>query len=169
MHRVSLLVALVLTLGLCSCHTIDGPEATTGPRNISTLERAYRLANGTLLPAGTVLSETVDATGRPFIHFQLPDGYKLVSASLAAEDGEEPALDDAGGITCTCQKGTGCNPFRASGPAGTVIGCSMKDTCTQCLQQVTALSRSPKGVTLRMDREADILHVAAGISYVLGP
>lgn len=169
MHRLALLVPLVVTLGLGACHTIDGPEVTTGPRNTSTLERDYRLANGTLLPAGTVLSEAVDATGRQFIHFRLPDGYKLVSSDLAAEDGGEPTLDDSGGITCTCQKGTGCSPFKASGPAGTVVGCSMSDRCTSCLQETVALSRAPTGLSLRHDRVADILHIAAGISFVVDP
>jgi hypothetical protein len=116
-----------------------------------------------------VLSDAADDTGRPFIHFRLPEGYKLVSAAAASE-GNGGVLEEEGGITCTCTEGTGgCSPFRAQGPGGSVVGCSMDSRCTKCEQAVTSMDRTAAGVRLRTDRAADILHIDAGISFVTSP
>lgn len=161
--------ALVAVCLLSACTPIAEVEVRSAPSASTTLERDYRLSNGVALPGGTVLSDAADASGRPFIHFRLPDGYKLVSAGVAVEDDGGGVLGE-GGITCTCTEGTGgCRPFRAKGPGGSVVGCSMNSGCTKCEQAVSALDRSDAGVRLRTDRATDILHMDAGISFVLGP
>ena len=163
------LMPAVFALCLSSaCSPIAEVEMKSGPTAETTLPRDYRLSNGVVLPAGTTLSDARDVTGRPYLHFRLPEGYKLVSAA-AVEDGGG-ALEGEGGITCTCTEGTGgCSPFRAQGPGGSVIGCAMNSGCTRCEQAVSALDRSTAGVRLRVDRATDILHLAAGISFVVDP
>jgi hypothetical protein len=160
-------------LGVCSmvaCTPIAEVEMKSAPSASTTLPHDYRLSNGVVLPAGTVLSDAADASGRPYIHFRLPEGHKLVSAAAATENGGGGVLEEEGGITCTCTEGTGgCSPFRAQGPGGSAIGCSMDSRCTKCEQAVTSLDRTGAGVRLRTDRAADILHVAAGISFVTDP
>jgi hypothetical protein len=94
----------------------------------------------------------------------------MVSAAAASENSGGGVLEEEGGITCTCTKGTGgCSPFRAQGLGGTVVGCSTSSGCTECTQSVTSLDHDAAGVRLRRGRVADILHIAAGISFVLGP
>ncbi|MEW5926200.1 MAG: hypothetical protein AB1941_01815 [Gemmatimonadota bacterium] len=163
------LIPAVFALCLLSaCSPIAEVEVRSGPTAETTLPRDHRLSNGVVLPAGTVVSDATDVTGRPYVHFRLPEGYRLVSAAAGAESGG--MLEEEGGITCTCTEGTGgCSPFKADGPAGTVIGCSMKDGCTKCEQAVSALDRTVGGVRLLSGRETDILHLAAGISFVVGP
>lgn len=163
------LIPAVFALCLLSaCSPIAEVEVRSGPTAETTLPRDYRLSNGVVLPAGTVVADARDVTGRPYVHFRLPEGYNLVSAPAGAESGA--ILEEEGGLTCTCTEGTGgCNPFRAEGPAGTVIGCTMKEGCTKCEQEVSALDRSTAGVRLRVDGATDILHLAAEISFVVDP
>lgn len=162
--RHALHLALLLTLSglLSACSTVVEDKAEP-----SILTEAYLTPGGTLLPKGTVLTDAVDATGRPFIRFRLPEGYKLVSAAPST-GGEAVLLADEGGITCTCTRGQGCSPFKAVGPQGTVVGCTMKETCTECTQKTNALVQKGGKETIA-DGEADILHLAAGVSFVLGP
>lgn len=165
-----LILAILAVCSLVACTPIAEVEVTSAPSASNTLPHDYRLPNGVVLPAGTVLSDTADATGRPYIHFRLPEGHKLVSAAAATENGGGGVLEEEGGITCTCTEGTGgCSPFRAQGPGGSAIGCSMDSRCTKCEQAVTSLDRTAAGVRLRTDRAAEILHVAAGISFVTNP
>lgn len=171
---------ILILLGVTACSTIDQlvtrPSGTPSRTPDITLSAATRLPNGTLLPAGTLLVDSVDVTGKAFIYFRLPEGYKLVSAPVRSEKGDgaaEPYFDDAGGITCTCLSGSGgCSPFKAVGPSGTVVGCAMSDQCTECQQKTAAITPAPlgrPGVVVRTDRETDILHLAGGVSFVLGP
>lgn len=49
---------------LFACTPIAEVEVKSAPSASNTLPHDYRLANGVVLPAGTVLSDAVDATGR---------------------------------------------------------------------------------------------------------
>lgn len=163
------LPAIFAACALYACTPIAEVEVKSAPEAGTTLPRDYRMPNGVLLPAGTHLSDATDVDGRPYIHFRLPEGYRLASAAAASESGGG-GLEEDGGITCTCVEGTGgCSPFRAQGPGGTVIGCTTNSGCSKCEQSVTPLDRGVAGVRLRNDRPAEILHVAAGVSFVLGP
>lgn len=161
---------ILAVCSLVACTPIAEVEVKSAPSASTTLPHDYRLANGVVLPAGTVLSDAADATGRTYVHFRLPEEYRLVSAAAAPEDSGGGVLEGEGGITCTCTEGTGgCSPFRAQGPGGSVIGCSMESRCTRCEQAVTSLDRTADGVRLRTDHAADILHIAAGVSIVTSP
>lgn len=172
MRRVSVRALPFLAVAmLTACHSIDGPVLQTGPRNAITLEEPYRLGDGTTLPVGTVLSDAEDVTGRPFIHFTLPQGYSLVSVARGAPDAEIQSVPDAevvdqGSITCTCTTGSGCSPFKASGLGGTVVGCANTGSCGQCVQVVNAISPTAAGIVILGDRDTELLHLDAGISFV---
>lgn len=162
-----IIATIIAALGLQACHTLDGPEMPN-LRSPLALKAPYRLGDGTMLPAGTVLTDQTDANGRPFIHFRLPEGYGLVTDGMdAGASAAELAME--GGITCNCTQGTGCSPFKAESSTGTVvIGCSMSRGCTECTQTATSLVQGTNGVVVDPRREAEVLHLAAGISFVLG-
>ena len=165
--RVLVSVGLAV-LTLAGCSEIQAPQQEEAGAPV-TLTADHRLPDGTTLPTGTVLSDATDESGRPFLRFQLPEGYKLVSMNRA-DPGGEVQLHDQGGLTCTCDAGNGCSPFRAEGPGGTVTGCAMSATCTQCTGKVEpALAGPAGGLALGGEQEVDILDMKAGVSFITDP
>lgn len=162
------LAAVAFAVGATmACSHVEAPTSAAPPPAIR-LAAPQSLPDGTVLPKGTVLSEARDASGRPFVHFALPEGYKLVSASRSGTG--DVQLFDGGGLTCTCDEGSGCSPFVAQGPRGEVTGCALSSGCTRCTAEVAASMAGATGeIILGSDQEVDILHVAAGVSFITDP
>lgn len=124
------------------------------------LKTPFYFEDGVALPEGTILKPAIDQEGKPYIKFVLPEGYKLIGVTA---NSRTPAVFADGSITCECSKGTGCSPFSASGPGGTVEGCALGSGCTECKASRSAFLRGTKVLL----KESDIINTKAGISLVI--
>lgn len=105
-----------------------------------TLTQGGKLSNGTILPAGTTVStipgnphslEIGLPAGYTYVGYQVSSGKTITSAAMV----ELSTVT----VTCTCNKGTGCNPFTAGGN----VGCSTSGTCTSCTMTVVGKTSEP--------------------------
>lgn len=106
----------------------------------------YMVNEQLLIPKGSIFK--FDKVNNR-VDFTLPKGYALIGETV---EGKLSGLYESGALTCDCTapSGGGCSPFKAQGPKGIAMGCSV-DKCNSCIGTIQG-----KGVTVD---KVEVLHL----------
>jgi hypothetical protein len=165
---LTILFVFAIVILFKSCNVKEGnpePEILNDLQNNSNkviLKTPFYFDDGSSLPIGTILKPALSKTGIRYTAFILPKNYRLIGTTSSTLQNTNVMLED-GGITCTCSKGSGCSPFTASGPNGTIEGCAIGSGCTEC--------KATKSAIIAGDivdfKSSDIIDLGIGISLVI--
>lgn len=159
--------ALITSIALYACTDAAQPDRPNLSEP-STLSEPQPLFDGIVLPVGTELRDGVYDNGKPFIRFQLPEGYKLVGKIGDGDVGYEARLETGGDITCECTSGDGeCLPFHAEGSGEEAVGCIHRG-CTTCLGTVSGNLQSDEGTRGPIFSDAVVLSMNENVGLVNG-
>lgn len=121
----------IFSIIIYSCSKPDKSENSQFPSmNLRTSSDINFKSFNIPFPVGTVFNLTVDE-----LQFDLPEPFYILG--IDAEGNFHRSIAGGGGsVTCTCTKGSGCDPIKS----GNDYGCLMKDGCSSCDKSTSSIS-----------------------------
>jgi hypothetical protein len=150
------------TLGLATLFLLAAcgktPVGTTPvPGDHPTVDKSVVLVqndtteSGVVLPAGSTL--TMYASDPHTIHVTLPDSLRFYGTTVEEENVTTGSID----ITCTCNSGSGCNPYFTAKSTG----CATFGNCSSCTQTISKSSTAKTSFA-----EGAVVDLRQGIHFI---